>query len=394
MKYFKVNRKGNYTKTCDDCRAYATKVRGEMRERNKGRFKCEKCDSKFNTNGNLKDHVKSVHNKIKDFECDLCNHKCSSNSNLKRHIKHVHDKIKDFECDLCNHKCSSYGNLQLHIKMVHLKIKDFECDKCDSKFSINSNLKRHIKMVHLKIKDFECTACNHKYSSYGILQLHIKMVHLKIKDFECDLCNHKCSSNYNLQLHIKRIHDEIKDFECEKCDYKSSTSGDLQMHIKTVHLKIKDFECEKCDYKCSTNGNLQAHIKTCTGETRCSSGEFEIMQVLNKLKIKYEYNTSYKVKHKSYLRWDFIVKINKKRAFIEFDGQQHFEPVKFGGMSEEQAQVNFNKGVVCDNLKNQFCKDKGLRLLRIAYFDKDNIEEIVKEFFNIENKTIKIKIKK
>jgi hypothetical protein len=117
------------------------------------------------------------------------------------------------------------------------------------------------------------------------------------------------------------------------------------------------------------------------------------MQVLNKFNIKYEYNTSYKVKHKSYLRWDFIVKINKKRSFIEYDGRQHFEPIKFGGMSEEQAEVNLTKSKIRDNLKNEFCKDKGLRLLRIAYFDKDNIEEIVKDFLNIEKKTIKIKIK-
>ena len=49
IKYFKVNRKGDYTKTCDDCRAYSKKVRGEMRERNKERFKCEKPTKAFFT---------------------------------------------------------------------------------------------------------------------------------------------------------------------------------------------------------------------------------------------------------------------------------------------------------------------------------------------------------
>jgi len=217
----------------------------------------------------------------------------------------------------------------------------------------------------------------------GVLKLHIKHVHDKIKNVQCSKCDYKCSTNGNLKSHIKRVHDKIKDFECSKCDFKTSTNSDLKTHNKAVHDKIKDFKCDRCDLKFSRNSSLKTHIKTCTGEMNCSSGEFKIMKILEKFNIDYDYNTSYKVKHKSYLRWDFIIEINDEKAFIEYDGIQHFEPVPFGGMSEEQALIAYDKCVLRDSLKNEFCEDHNLKLLRIPYYEKKNIEKLIKDFLNI-----------
>jgi len=51
------------------------------------KFQCLTCDKKYSTKGNLKQHIKSVHDKIKDFCCDRCDYKSSTKGNLKQHIK-------------------------------------------------------------------------------------------------------------------------------------------------------------------------------------------------------------------------------------------------------------------------------------------------------------------
>lgn len=57
---------------------------------------------------------------------------------------------------------------------------------------------------------------------------------------------------------------------------------------------------------------------------------------------------------------------------IEYDGEQHFKPVEFfGGQQEfEYRQAN-------DRIKDSYCKDHGIPLLRISYKQFDQIEQLV-----------------
>ena len=290
----------------------------------------------------------------------------------------VHDKIKDFECPDCDYRCSTSSTLKKHIKMVHDKIKDFECPDCDYKCSTNDHLQQHIKQVHDRIKDFECPDCDYKCSTSSDLNVYIKQVHNKIKDYECPDCEYKCSKNNDLKKHIKAVHDKIKDFECPDCDYRCSTSSTLKKHIKMVHDKIKDFECPDCDYKCSTNDHLQQHIARCTGEMKCSSGEYRVMQVLENMRIEYQYNTSHEVKSTNWLKWDFMIDYKNTNLFIEYNGQHHYKPVRFGGISMERATENFRKQQINDQIKTDYCTENDYPLLWISH--KDNVEDSVLKF--------------
>ncbi|MHC4236792.1 MAG: hypothetical protein ACYSSM_00775 [Planctomycetota bacterium] len=104
------------------------------------------------------------------------------------------------------------------------------------------------------------------------------------------------------------------------------------------------------------------------------------MDVLDKMEIKYEYNSSYMVKGKKPLRWDFIITGYEKRLFIEYDGKQHFEPVTFGGISQDKAQKAFKRQQRYDNIKNTFCSDNDHPLLRIPYKKFGAISQLVTEF--------------
>lgn len=76
-------------------------------------------------------------------------------------------------------------------------------------------------------------------------------------------------------------------------------------------------------------------------------------------------------KYKYTLPFDFY--LPNYNMCIEFDGEQHFESVNlFGGVS------NFEMVKKRDNIKNLFCKNNGIKLIRISYKDINNIYDILR----------------
>ena len=287
------------------------------------------------------------------------------------------------KCKRCHTKktvdlFSIRGNTGQRYKTCKTCCNRYKCELCDYTCSANSLLDRHIKATHLKIKDFKCEQCDYAFSAKSDLKQHIKMVHDKIKDFKCELCDYTCSANGNLKIHTKQVHLKIRDFKCELCDYAFSAKSDLKQHIKMVHLKIKDFKCDQCDYVCSKNGTLKIHIKTCTGELKISGGELATRKALELLDI--EYKTEVSVIPNLNLRFDFEIYIDNQPHYIEYDGRQHFMPVRFGGISQEKAELNFISAQERDKIKNDWCKDNNLKLLRIPYTEFENIFTIIKNW--------------
>ena len=56
--------------------------------------------------------------------------------------------------------------------------------------------------------------------------------------------------------------------------------------------------------------------------------------------------------------YDACVLINGQEVFVEYDGEQHFRPVK---------NWDYKKTVISDTEKNKYCKDNSIPLLRIRY---------------------------
>jgi exonuclease III len=73
-------------------------------------------------------------------------------------------------------------------------------------------------------------------------------------------------------------------------------------------------------------------------------------------------------------KFDFHLK--EYAVIIEYDGEHHFEPVKFGsGMSDEQAQEQFELQQIVDFVKDDWAAQNSLRMVRIRY-DQD-VEEVL-----------------
>ena len=65
---------------------------------------------------------------------------------------------------------------------------------------------------------------------------------------------------------------------------------------------------------------------------------------------------------------------------IEFDGEQHYEPRTFSG-DKEKALIKFEEDKKRDAIKNKFCEDNGIILVRIPYWDLKNIDSILNKLF-------------
>jgi hypothetical protein len=117
--------------------------------------------------------------------------------------------------------------------------------------------------------------------------------------------------------------------------------------------------------------------------TRCPicksfKGEQKIAKYLTKFGIKFETQKTFEdLKDRDFLRFDFY--LPDKNLIIEYDGIQHYEPVNFGGCTKEQAEENFKNQQIRDKIKNEYCNENNINLLRIKYTDFKNINKIIKQ---------------
>ena len=87
------------------------------------KFKCRQCHYSSGYSSHIKQHIKAVHEKIRNHVCGKCGYAASKKGNLKTHIEAVHENIKHF-CEDCGYASKDKGKLNIHIKAVHKNIRN------------------------------------------------------------------------------------------------------------------------------------------------------------------------------------------------------------------------------------------------------------------------------
>jgi len=112
-----------------------------------------------------------------------------------------------------------------------------------------------------------------------------------------------------------------------------------------------------------------------------SKGEKAVEKHLKLLELDFE--AEYKFddcRNKNKLPFDFaLIKDEEVISLIEFDGEQHYHPVNFGGISMERAEINLKTTQYNDLIKTNYCKENRIPLLRIKYSNLKNISKIIDE---------------
>lgn len=178
------------------------------------------------------------------------------------------------------------------------------------------------------------------------------------------------------------------DLWCSKGIFYAKTKNHKQFIKESENIHKNKYDYSKTDYIkndikviiiCKKHGEFfqspNGH-KNGQGCPNCkkSNGEKFISELLEKFNIEYENEYQFKDLigyHGKPLRFDFKLKNN---ILIEYDGEQHFKSIK--GMG---GKIGFYRRKRNDKIKNEYCINNGLRLIRIPYnMSKNDIEIIIK----------------
>ncbi|TDX48334.1 DUF2726 domain-containing protein [Orenia marismortui] len=252
------------------------------------------------------------------------------------------------------------------------------CPKCSTK---SAALKHKKTDQEFKQEVFELVG-----SEYSFLEKYKKGTRkIKIKHNKCGniyyvrphdfLSGNRCPE-CSLKKTIKKLRKSNNQFKIEVRELVGDEYTVLGKYINYgTKIKIRHNNCgnvyDVTPRSFVYHGNRCPYCKNSTGEEK-------IKQFLENNAFLFEKEYVFKdcISQKGgTLRFDFAIFNSKNEVIqiIEYDGEQHYRPIDFFGGKEGFKGVKKR-----DKIKNKYCKDNNIPLLRIPYWDFDNIEQILK----------------
>lgn len=146
-----------------------------------------------------------------------------------------------------------------------------------------------------------------------------------------------------------------------------------RVEYATSHKKVKIV----CPIHGSFRQKPNAHLNG-VGCAKCSEskGEKAVRQFLDANGIVYKYQHCFPTcRRKRRLPFDFVIETDSGMIAIEFQGEQHYRPVSFGG----DAKKNFRNIRRTDEIKRVWCKENDVRLIEIRYDAINKIPVLLNE---------------
>lgn len=158
----------------------------------------------------------------------------------------------------------------------------------------------------------------------------------------------------------------------------NAVNPNIEVVGEYINRKTKiTHKCKLCDNEWET---IPYNILSGQGCPKCnvSHGENDIEKYLKNHNILYISQHKFdNCRNKKPLPFDFY--LPDYNMCIEYDGIQHFEPTDFAGNGELWATELLERTKHNDEIKNKYCKENNIKLLRIRYYE--NIENILNNIF-------------
>ena len=191
-------------------------------------------------------------------------------------------------------------------------------------------------------------------------------------------------------------HNLLNGSGCPKCsgNIKNKTTEYFINELKEINSDIEILgeykgaltkikcKCKKDGYEWETK---PSDLLNGNGCPKCneSKGEKRVAKYLDNKNIDYERQYKFdNCKSKKELPFDFY--IPSLNIAIEYDGEYHYMIITRGkNGTYERAFNKFVGTKVRDTIKTIYCKKNNIKLIRIHYWDFDNIENILRKELNI-----------
>ncbi len=206
--------------------------------------------------------------------------------------------------------------------------------------------------------------CDKKYLAMGYCAMHYQRL---MKNGNLD-----DPKSYKFITEYKNLVDE---WNYEK-------NKDININKITYGTKKKVWwKCKACgfEWKCRVSGRAGSKKREGTGCPKClkSKGENKIIKWMNENNYRHKVQKRFdKCKNSYTLPFDFCVYLGDKFVLVEYDGKQHYESIEYFGGEKAFKKIQHH-----DSIKNQFCLDNNIPLLRIKY-DNKNINNTLKDFLD------------
>ena len=186
------------------------------------------------------------------------------------------------------------------------------------------------------------------------------------------------------------INNKTKDCGCGRKKMLSETKSKNLVGMRFGKLIVEELLPEsnkfnRRQYRCkcdcgnetivSTNSLLTGHTMSCGCINSYYNMYIDIL--LTRMKVFHKPEHTVTINGSKY-RYDFY--LPDYNTLIEYDGEQHYIPVNFGNWDDEELQKHFETTQEHDKIKNEYCKKHNINLLRIPYWEKQNIENIISNY--------------
>lgn len=270
--------------------------------------------------------------------------------------------------------------------------------------SLNYNIlyiPEYISKEKMKIKcdkghTFEITWANFKKGRkcshcYKYKKLTHEEVALFIAKLGYELISQYYTANKKIEVLCSKGHNFITTYgklqsgrRCPYCSGKFIHVNDVRQELTkdeyTLHSNFTTTS-SKIWIKCNEDHMFETTYTHYKAGRRCpicnqSKGEKKVEKVLTSLNLEFVQQKKFEeCRNTLCLPFDFYIPLYN--LCIEYDGEQHFTPVDFAGKGEDWARENHEKVKQNDKIKSDFCEKEGIELLRVPYWDKDKIENII-----------------
>jgi Zn finger protein HypA/HybF involved in hydrogenase expression len=285
-------------------------------------------------------------------------------SNLIHNNKYDYSLITEYKGTMQKYpiKCPTHGVWE--VSLDNHTLKKSGCPKCKG---IGLSPEEKIEKAKLLHDD--------KYD-YSLIEGEIKQKNSY--DFVCKNCKLTFTNSWDNHTNKKQ--------GCPKCNPAGRKKRTLESLIEQISELNTGYEYNWDSYqgyfdnsfqiKCQKHGWFTQQISNHLmgqGCPKCkqSRGEKEIERFLIDNGIEYETQKTFEgCRNKRMLPFDFY--IPSKNLCIEYDGELHFQSVEFFGGDESLA-----KTIKHDIIKDNFCKENGVNLIRISYINFNNMKNIL-----------------
>lgn len=280
------------------------------------------------------------------------------------------------------------------------------CNRCNNDFITVPNRHLHKKK---KGEQYHCAKCNIELRAINVTHNHKTYIEKIGKDHvnygKFEYLSEYCGTHKNITVKClvcgnifeQRAGEHLK-YGCKYCGrVQASKSNTINVsEFEELARKIHEDKYVYCQdyvggkYKikiwCKVHKeyfmqNAGSHIHMKCGCPKCkaySRGETKICNFLDLHNIVYEYDKALPgCKYQRQLNFDFFLP-KPYNMCIEFDGPHHFRVVKYNTKVTDLEDIQKR-----DQIKNTYCEENGIKLLRIPYWELNNIEKILSEELKI-----------